>query len=283
VGNARMIVVVALAAAMALHAQPKHISIERIALHQFEDGPALPATHEFLPGETVHFSCRLTGYQILKKDEEQSVKLAWQMRVLDPSGVPLTKDMSGHIEEPVLPQDKNWMPKFAAIFIIPGFAPTGAYRIPVKIKDEIDGAEVAAELTFQVRGHAVETSPTLVLRSFQFLRGEDDRVGLREPVYHPGEMLWARFDITGYKFGDNNRFSVDYGLAILRGTGEQLFSQPVAAEESKESFYPQRYVPGVLSLSLDQNVAKGSYILVITVRDKIGNQTGELRQPFQVS
>lgn len=281
-GNAR-IVFVALAAATAVCAQPKRIAIERVALHQFEDGQVLPPTHEFLPGETVYFSCRIIGYQILKKDEEQSVKLAWQMRVLDPSGVPLTKDQAGLIEEPVLPQDKNWMPKFVSSFIIPGFVATGSYRIPVKIKDEIGGTEAAKEITFQVRGHEVAPSPTLVLRNFQFLRAEDDKVGLRDAVYHPGEMLWARFDITGYKFGDNNQFSVDYGLAILRGTGEQLFSQPVAASESKESFYPQRYVPGMLNLSLDQNVAKGSYILVITVRDKIDNQTWELRQPFQVS
>ena len=37
---------------------------------------------------------------------------------------------------------------------------------------------------------------------------------MRHAVYQPGDTLWAKFDITGYKFGENNRFSVDYGLAI---------------------------------------------------------------------
>ncbi len=280
--NARSISL-ALFFALALGAQTKHLAIERIALHQIEEGPVLANTYEFIPGETAYFSCRLTGYQIEKKDEDQSVKLGWQMRVLDPAGVPLEKDRSGRIEEPILPQDKNWMPKFLSSFTVPPFAASGTYRIPVKVKDEVGGTEVSVELTFRVRGHEVQPSDTLVARNFQFLRSEDDRTGMREAVYHPGSMLWARFDITGFKYGDKNRFAVDYGLAVLRGTGEQLFEQPAAAEESKESFYPQRYVPGMLSLTLDQNVAKGSYILVVTVRDKIGNQTWELRQPFQVT
>lgn len=64
-GNARCILV-GLVGAVALCAQPK-LAIERIALHQFEDGPVLAANYEFVPGETVYFSCRLTGYRIEKK------------------------------------------------------------------------------------------------------------------------------------------------------------------------------------------------------------------------
>src|SRR5205823_7756034 len=140
--------------------QTKQLTIERIALHQIEDGPAVANTYEFIPGETVHFSCRLTGYQIEKKDEEQSVKLSWQMRVLDPSGIPVEKDKAGRIEESVLPQDKNWTPKFLASFIIPAFAPSGTYKIPVKVKDEIGRTEATAELAFKVRGHEVAPSET---------------------------------------------------------------------------------------------------------------------------
>ena len=71
-------------------------------------------------------------------------------------------------------------------------------------------------------------------------------------------------------------------MAVLDAAGEQKFSQPDAAADSNESFYPQRYVPGALSLSLDKNVSKGSYTLVLTVRDKMGNQSWESRHKFQV-
>jgi len=263
-------------------AQSQKIEVERLALHQFEDGPVLDPSYQFVPGETVYFSCRLTGYHVEKKENTQEVKLAWQVRVKDPAGVLIEKERSGRIEERVLPQDKNWMPKFLMTFMVPAFAAGGVYHIPVTVHDELGGAEASAELTFHVQGHDVEPSGTLVVRNFRFFRGETDQASMTTPIYHPGDMLWARFDITGYKFSDNNRFSVDYGLAVLNGNSEQLFAQPDAAEESQESFYPQRYVPGALSLNLDSSVAKGSYILVVTVRDKIGNQTWELRRPFQV-
>jgi len=268
--------------AQANPAQPRKFAIERAALQQYEDGPALAANYEFLPGETVVVGCRLTGYATEKKGSEQRVNLAWQLRVLDPSGVPVDKEHSGRIDDTVLPEDKNWMPKLQVSFTLPPFAPSGSYRIPVTVTDEAGHAEASTELKFQVRGHSVDPSDTLVVRNFQFLRSENDQVPMRSPVYHPGDMLWARFDITGYKFGPNNSFSIEYGLAILNAAGEQLFAQPMAASDTNESFYPQRYAPGTLSLHLDQSVAKASYTLVVTVRDTVGDQTFESRQAFQV-
>jgi hypothetical protein len=278
-GAARYVLVALFA--LPVCAQPK-LAIERIALHQFEDGPILSVDHEFVPGETIELSCRITGYHIEKKDEKQYVKLAWQMRAVDGSGILLEKEASGAIDDTVLPQDKNWIPKFLATFLVPAFAPTGVYRISVKVKDEFSRAEVTAELPFHVKGHDVAPSETLVAHNVQFLRSELDQAPMRTVVYHPGETLWARFDISGYKFGPNNLFEVNYGLAILNGEGVQLFAQPEAASESNHSFYPQRYVSGMLSLNLDPNVSKGSYTLVITVRDKLGGQSYESRQPFQV-
>ena len=279
--GAGLYVLVTMLSAVPLCAQPK-LAIERIALHQFEDGPILGLNHEFVPGETIELSCRITGYHIEKKDEKQYVKLTWQLRAVDASGVLIEKEASGGIDETVLPQDKNWIPKFLSTFIVPSFAPTGVYRISVKVKDEFSGAEATAELPFNVKGHEVALSETLVARNVQFLRGENDQTPMRTVVYHPGETLWARFDITGYKFGPNNLFEVSYGLAVLNSEGAQLFAVPEAASEGNHSFYPQSYVPGVLSLHLDPNVPKGSYTLVINVRDKTGSQSYESRQVFQV-
>lgn len=281
----RIIVRLALTSALALclsFAQAQQIKIDRIALHQFEDGPMLGPAYLFVPGETAYFSCRLAGYRVETKENAQQVKLAWELRATDPSGLLIEKEKAGRIEERVLPQDKNWMPKFLVTFIVPAFAPSGVYHVSVKVHDELARAEATAELTFQVQGHNFEPSETLLVRNFRFFRSETDQAYMTAPIYHPGEMLWARFDIIGFKFADDNRFSVNYGLAILNGNGEQLFAQPDAAADSRESFYPQRYVPGVLSLSLEASVAKGDYILVVTVQDKIGNQSFMLRQPFQV-
>ena len=121
------------------------------------------------------------------------------------------------------------MSKFLGTFTIPAFAPPGDYRVTVKAHDEAAGSEASGELVFRVRGTQVASSDTLLARSFVFLRAEDDRTGMTAAIYHPGETLWARFNIVGYKFGEGNRFAVSYGLAVLKPTGEELFAQPDAA------------------------------------------------------
>src|ERR1051326_3124890 len=106
-----------------------------MALHQFEDGPVLAPTYEFLPGETAYFSCRLIGFQAVKQDENQNVKLSWQLDMLDPAGVPIEKTKSGRIETRLLPEDKEWRPKFLASFTVPSFAASGDYKVVVKAQD----------------------------------------------------------------------------------------------------------------------------------------------------
>lgn len=279
-GHARRIFAAVLFAGLAC-AQTK-LSIERIALHQFEDGPILAPNYEFVPGETANFSCRIAGYKIVQNDEQRSVKLAWRMSVADPAGIAIEKEQSGRIEDSLAPQDKAWVPKFLGTFTIPAFAPPGDYRVTVKVQDEAAGADASGELVFRVRGIEVAPSDTLLARNFVFLRAEDDRRGMTAAIYHPGETLWARFNIVGYTFGEGNRFSVSYGLAVLKPAGEELFAQPDAAHDANQSFYPQRYVPGALSLTLNPDVPKGQYILRVTIKDQIGEQSWETRQPFEI-
>ena len=153
----------------------------------------------------------------------------------------------------------------------------------LSVKDELAASEISGDLELHVRGETIAPSESFVIRSFRFLRNETDAEALRAPVvYKPGSTLWARFEMAGYKFADNHKFSVDYGLAVLNAEGKELFAQPEAAADSKVSFYPQLRVPGALSLHLDPNVPLGTYTLVVTARDKIGDQTAERREAFQV-
>lgn len=265
-----------------LMAAPK-LAIERLALHQYEDGPLLPPSHDFLPGETVWFSCRVAGFESQPSGDNRDVKLSWQAGLTDPAGIAVAPSTAGRLNESLRTQDKDWVPKFGASFLLPSFIPGGSYHIPVMVKDEVAGAEISGDLVFHVRAETIEPSASFVIRRFRFLRNEDDTAALLPPVvYKPGTMLWARFEMAGYKFEPNNKFSVDYGLAILDADGKEVFAQPEAASESKESFYPQVRVPGALSVHLDPNVPKATYTLVVTARDQIGRQIAEQRTPFRV-
>ena len=95
--------------------------------------------------------------------------------------------------------------------------------------------------------------------------------------------MWARFEITGYKLAAKNRLHVEYGVSVLRPSGEVLYSEPNAASEKDESFYPKRYVLGILSLKLDPDIALGEYTIVVAARDQIGGQQYETRHPFLIA
>jgi hypothetical protein len=202
------------------------------------------------------------------------------VQATDPKGVPIDPELPGHVEARLFDQDKDWTPRAADSFVVPPFAPNGIYHATVTVKDE--SGEATSTLEFKVRGDKIEPSDTLIGRDVRFLRSENDQIPRHNPDYQAGDTLWVRFDITGYKFGEKNRFEVEYGLKILGPGGDTMFSQPVAAKETSESFYPQHYVPGLLSLGLNKDLPKGSYAMVITMRDKIGDQTWETKEPFQV-
>lgn len=87
-----------IACGFTLQAQDK-LTIDRLELHQYEDGPVLPGSYEFLPGETIWFSCRVGGFRVESKGEERHVKLNWALRVEDPSGVLVEKPRSGEIAD----------------------------------------------------------------------------------------------------------------------------------------------------------------------------------------
>jgi len=161
-------------------------------------------------------------------------------------------------------------------------AEAGTYKMIVSVSDLTGKTETKAEFPFQVRGRKVEPSEKLVLRNFRFLRQEEDKQPLAAPAYHPGDTVWARFEITGYKTGANNLIDVDYKLAVAGADGAVLFSQPEAAVIKETPFYPNRYEPGVVSLTTNADTHPGTYLLVVAVRDRVGNQTYEAREQFKM-
>lgn len=272
-------------------AEGADLAIQRLALHDYEDGPLVTPGYEYLPGETVWFSGRVNGFLRETADKDAGldhVRVTWQLRATDPSGTLLMPPMRGVVEETLRPEDKTWVPKFTASFEVPQYAVRGIYKIPVTIRDDVAKTEVSGQVEFRVRGEDAPPAATAFgLRNFRFLAGEDARVPLRPAIYKQGSALFARFDIVGQKLEGNNRFSVDYGISILGppnadGEAKPLFVQESAAAETKDSFYPQRWVPCAFGLNLDKDVPTGEHTLVLTLRDKISGAVQEFRQPFQV-
>ena len=284
----RLAICAVLASAFAAGAD---LAIQRLALHDYEDGPLITPGYEYLPGETVWLSVRVGGFgrEVVDKDAAlDHVRVTWQLRAADPGGTLIMPPMRGVVEETLRPEDKTWAPKIVASFVIPQYAVRGVYKVPITIRDDVSKAEVSGQTEFRVRGEDPPPSDAQFgQRNFRFLAKEEDRFALRPAVYKQGASLFARFDIVGHKFDGNNHFSVEYGISILgppnaEGVSKPLFVQESAATENGESFYPQRWVPGGFRIDLDKDVPLGEHTLVLTLRDKVAGVTQEFREPFTV-
>ncbi|HLK22012.1 MAG TPA: hypothetical protein VKT81_23850 [Bryobacteraceae bacterium] len=272
---------VALSAALVCNAAPadKKLAVTRMVFAQSEDGPGLAANYQFLAGESVFFSCLVNGYSKSEKDE---IFITYQIQAKDARGVLLQPEEKNKVEATLAPEDKDWKPKLRETIVIPPLADSGQYQVVVNVVDERNRATVEARATFEVKGRDVPVSDTLVARDFRFLRSEDDTKPLQVAAYRPGDSLWARFIMTGYKIGEKNQFDIEYGLAVLRADGSVAYTEPHAAAQKDAPFYPQRYQPGVLNLNFPKDQAAGEYTIVLTVRDNLGGQTYEARQKFSV-
>ncbi len=256
------------------------LAILKAGISDIEDGPPVGSGFAFVPGQFVFLTFHISGF---KPSPDQKIQLTCKTDAFDPKGVRLVETMADKVDTTLTPEDKNWKPLVRQQFLIPPIVASGTYKITVQVTDDLtSGATVTEDIPFQVRGREVAPSDALTIRNFHFYRGEDDRDPLTIAAYRPGDTLWARFDIVGYKFGPNNGIDVDYGISVLAPGGKVLYTQDKAAEEKSSSFYPKAYVPGSMNLSLQSNIRPGQYTIAITARDHTGNQTADAKADFSI-
>jgi hypothetical protein len=244
-----------------------------------DGGAAVPSSSVHAPGETMFFSFQVDGYAASSTDR---VHLSYKIDAFDAHGVRLMEPAAAEIEETLAPEDKNWKPTVRQEILIPPLADSGTYKIAISVTDLIANATATKEVPFEVRGRRVDPSDTLVIRNIRFYRGEDDREALSKAAYRPGDQVWARFDIIGYKYGDGNAIDVSYDVSVLSPSGKVLYTQAPAGADRSQAFYPKRYVPAVFSLATKRDTRPGEYAVSVTAHDGVGSQTFEGRQGFTI-
>jgi len=255
------------------------LEVVRPIIAQNDGGVMAPAGFQHVAGETLFFSCRVAGYA---KTPEEKVNLAYSVQAFDPKGVPLTEIYKNELVTDVTPQDKEWMPKIATEIQIPPLVAAGTYKILIKVEDLVAKTNAELGVPFEVRSKTVEPSDTLVMRNFEFFRGEEDPAPLQKAVYRGGDAVWTKFDIIGFKYGGKNHVDVSYVTSIISPSGKVLWTQPEPAVEQSESFYPKRYVAATMGINLLANTKPGEYTIAVTVTDAVGKQTYEAKQTFTV-
>jgi hypothetical protein len=261
---------------------PAALQLVNAGVRQIEDGPSAPPGTQYVPGETVYYSVQVAGYGAAGDPEKRKIRLNYTIDAFDPRGVKLIETVQSILDTTISEQDKEWKPKVRSEILIPTFAPPGRYKVVTTVTDDISKLTATAETRFDVTGPTVESSPELTVRNFGFYRSEDDAKPIPISAYRAGDNLFARFNMTGFRFGERNTIDLAYDVAVLNPAGKQIYAQPNAAIEKSFSFYPKPYVPGGMNLSLQADMPKGQYTIVLTIHDFVGKQNYETRQTFEV-
>ncbi len=181
-----------------------------------EDAVFVTSSYRFLPGDYVYCQFQITGYAVQKKEESEirKISLTYEITPQDSKGVALAAPVGEAIKEELGAEDKNWMPKRRASFLLPSFVAAGDFRLHIVVKDLIGKTAVERDLPFHIGGTVVGPTDALNVQDFQFLRKEDDNDALDVPAYAPGDTVYARFTMTGFRLGAANEYQLSYGLTV---------------------------------------------------------------------
>jgi len=260
------------------------LAVIRAGVQQSEDAPFVPADFRFMPGDYVYFTFDIAGFHVRTNPEAgtRHMSLTYEITPQDSENVSLAPTIKGGIDVDLNPEDKEWTPKRRASFLLPSYVAAGQYHLHVAVQDSIAKAETTADVPFLIGGVKVLQPDVITAQNFAFLRKENDREPLEVPAYSPGDTVFARFNLVGFRLGQKNEYNLSYGVTVLRPDGRPFLNNPQAAELKGDSFYPAKYLPGTIALTVPPNAERGQYVITLALHDLIGNRTSEFKQSFSI-
>ncbi len=260
------------------------LAVVNAVLSSSEDGPAVSSDYRFLPGDTIYFSFEIAGFAVHTENngEIKKISLSYEITAQDDAGKPLADPANGGIQTDLSPEDKNWVPKRRASFLLPSYVAAGSFHIHAAVKDLFARTETTRDFPFLLGGVQLTPASSVTIENFRFLRSENDTEPLNVPAYSPGDTVYARFEMTGFQIGPDNHPHVAYGVTVLDPNGKAFLRDPEAAGLDSGGTYPAQFIPGNIALKMDKNNAHGQYSVVVKAHDLLAKQTYELKQSFSI-
>jgi hypothetical protein len=267
-----------------LCAAESSLAVINAGVSSSEDAPFVSADYRFLPGDYLYFTFEIAGFAIHSENqgETKKISLQYQVFVQDNGGRDLAQPVSDEIRTELTPEDKNWVPKRRTSFLLPSFLSSGPFHVRAVVRDLLAKTETSRDFPFSVGGVTIQPAAAITVENFRFLRNQNDTEPLSVPAYSPGDAVYARFEMAGFRNGPGNEHHVAYGVTVLGPEGKPFIQDPNAADLKAGSFYPAQFIPGNIALKMDKNNPHGEYIVVLTVRDLVANQQFELKQAFSI-
>jgi hypothetical protein len=265
---------------------PNAVEILNAGVEATEDAPFVPSTYRFLPGEYIYCSFQISGF-VVKTDEEKNshrIALDYEVTATDLHDRPLAEPVRGDIGADLSPEDKNWLPKRRASFLLPSYISQGEYRLRISVHDKQGGGAhaVVKAFPFQVGGVHIQPSSNVLIENFRFTREEGGTEALEVPAYRPGDPVFGDFVFVGFACEANNHYHVSYSVNVTGPNGKPYLSEQNAANLEAVAFYPPQFLPGNFAVTTAKNSLPGQYVVTVTAHDLIGKRDFKSVQTFSL-
>ncbi len=251
------------------------LQVVNFAYLQSKDGPPRP-DGPFRPGEKVYTRYEFTG---LTTDTQGQIHLVDSVVPLDPNGLMVYTPYEDTTNRP-LGEAKSAPISFW--FDIPHYAPPGAYKIQIKVRDNVKNVEVEQFASFAVEGEQLPASTQAEVRDLHLALSEGGPAA--DPtVVSPGATVYMAGKVAGIQFRDN-RSDARLALQVLAPKGDKVLDEPnfISFNDTVVYHPPTFFVPITGKVSLPSSLEKGIYTEKYALVDNIANTTANYELKFEV-
>lgn len=242
---------------------------------QSEGGPSRPAA-PYAPGDKAYLKYDVVGYS---SDSEGRPKLRYDVAAFDPNGLllhaPWKDEYTGRLE--------SGRPVHGTFSVgIPRSVPAGTCKVVIKVRDEINSAELQLTAPFRVDAVAVGPATSLEIRDFSLSTSENGPA-VAALELQGGGTFYMRCNVFGPQFRGDEA-DVRMTVKVTGPGGKVVFEKADYGSISDTWAYhpPTFHVPVSGHLSLPGGSEKGAYTVVYTFTDTIAGKSVIREGRFEV-
>lgn len=257
-----------------------NLSIADIIVGEYSTSLRLPDNFGFASGMTVFLSFRVAG---LKPESELSlVSFEYVVEALDAIGTAWDVPIKGRVTRRIATEAIAPAPLVRATVKVPDYIYPANGKFRIRVTDRFSKREVSAEVVIPIRSELPKPTDVFSVANLGLYRRESDETPLKDATFRPGDSVWMRFLLTGFRWKDRE-YDLSYGISILSRDKRVVLSAPDAAAESNSSPYQRPFVPALASIRLEGTAKPGDYILVVRAKDSISGTTAEASAAFRIA
>ncbi|MGH9783461.1 MAG: hypothetical protein ACRD88_04680 [Terriglobia bacterium] len=245
----------------------------RVADVQFEDDRGdVRYSLNTRAGSDIVLTFRVEGYERRRVEDpggipEERVWLRYEAELRDPQGALVQPAQQGEVDTILGPRDDQWRPRIRWSGSLPPYAPTGEYKVEIRVQDAQANTDAAASVPVRVQGELIQPADSLAVRQLEYASSAGGPWFSRR-VFALGRPMHVRYKVAGFLASPENEVWVEQDWAVIDAGGNVIVSQENAVVEKRQSFYPPRFLSTSFELRL-ADAKPGMYTLRITVRDGV--------------